>query len=808
MRLLDTRTGNFVWVNHPEKTRYAILSHVWSREPGVEQTYHDIVRIQGDVRRARITDPTIPADEVLRRASSKIRNACRYALSDGLPFIWIDAPCIDKTSSAELSEAINSMYEWYRLSTVCYAFLHDVDADEDPYEADEFGKASSFRLSVWHTRGWTLQELIAPATVVFLSRDWRMIGGKHRLADVVQDVTGIDASILTHSRPLDTIPVARRMFWASKRQTTRKEDEAYSLMGIFGVHIPTIYGEGPKAFLRLQEEILKQIPDQTIFVWYRHAPASIGVEPRDDTHDSLLASSSAHFALSGDIKTIPKAVLARKLGIPELPPTTYIVTSEGIRVTFPLRPIAPSVDIGVLACEDADGNLLGLVLRQTKLAYVRCVGAPLDNAAFLGQSSRVITDHPSVHVYTIPALSVDQTTEHKVSEVYVVYRRSLSALLPRPSTTFNQPSSSRPFKLVFSRLRKNKETEWTYTFIEPALVEPIAVNAAAQPVVDPSHPGPTRDALSYALRISGPESEWTFEAEFTPSQCTVNEADHWSLLAAKTTFVYRGEEVVSQVAGPELEKGDDDCRGQVHRWQAPSEFHREMHFSYLVHAPSAHESSFRVAALGPLGLPVRITLHLDLEHPGSHAYSSAFSLSADVMTLRLPDRDRQMPRHRSDMGRLDYKLEPIFMSAQDRPVRMSINYGQCNMRDALDQSFPHSMQADDLVPVGRRHLWSLDPAAPMILRLSVMNRAEHIGRINPGGAGGRIGKPPTRGMLAAAIAQEVRKFLERERARGDPLRYGDREVQLEDLVLVNVEQPSWGELVPMLALSIDDEEEA
>ncbi|KAM5539231.1 hypothetical protein V8D89_007104 [Ganoderma adspersum] len=375
MRLLNTATGEFVWVDHPEQERYAILSHVWSRDPDApEYTYHDILRIQEAVRLARASDPTIPADEVLRRASPKIRNACRYALSDGLSLIWIDAPCIDKTSSAELSEAINSMYEWYRLSTVCYAFLHDVS--QDPYT-----RPSSFRRSTWHTRGWTLQELIAPAIVVFLSSDWRCLGGKHRLAVILEDVTGIDEDVLTHSRPLSTICVARRMFWASKRRTTRKEDQAYCLMGIFGVHIPIIYGEGSKAFLRLQEEILKHIPDQSIFIWYRTAPTKppqertdilpdeedsflIQTEPlsvspisigfrssatsspilcgaptaeatyndASHDHDTLFASSPARFAFSSDVRTIPRNVLAKRLGIHELPPTTYIVTSEGINL--------------------------------------------------------------------------------------------------------------------------------------------------------------------------------------------------------------------------------------------------------------------------------------------------------------------------------------------------------------------------------------------------------------------------------------------------------------------------------------------
>ncbi|RDX49958.1 HET-domain-containing protein [Lentinus brumalis] len=237
MRLLDTRTGEFVWVNDPTILRFAIISHVWSADG--EQPYQDLLRVQDD-----------------------IRDCCAYALADGFDFLWIDSCCIDKTSSAELSEAINSMYTWYSLSTVCYAFLQDVDSDEDPRLP-----LSAFRRSRWHTRGWTLQELIAPRVVVFVSATWRSLGTKGQLADVIEEVTGVDRGVLLHTTPLTSVTVARRMSWAARRVTTRKEDEAYSLMGIFGVNMPAIYGEGALAFGRLQEEILKQVPDQTIFVW-------------------------------------------------------------------------------------------------------------------------------------------------------------------------------------------------------------------------------------------------------------------------------------------------------------------------------------------------------------------------------------------------------------------------------------------------------------------------------------------------------------------------------------------------------------
>ncbi|TFK91075.1 HET-domain-containing protein, partial [Polyporus arcularius HHB13444] len=239
-RLLDTRTGQFaVFRISSDPPRYATLSHVWNADG--EQSYTDIRNIQ---------------------MSEKIRRACAVALAHGYPYIWIDSCCIDKTSSAELSEAINSMYTWYQNAAVSYAFLADVPSDQNP-RADN----SAFRQSRWFTRGWTLQELLAPRVVFFLSRDWQVIGTKTSLGHTIEHITTIPFSVLTFQSPLPDVSVARRLSWASNRRTTRVEDEAYSLIGIFDINMPTLYGEGQRAFIRLQEEILRRIPDQTLFTW-------------------------------------------------------------------------------------------------------------------------------------------------------------------------------------------------------------------------------------------------------------------------------------------------------------------------------------------------------------------------------------------------------------------------------------------------------------------------------------------------------------------------------------------------------------
>ncbi|KAI0372722.1 HET-domain-containing protein [Pilatotrama ljubarskyi] len=378
MWLLDTEDGTFHRIERPREERYAILSHVW--QASGEQSYQDLIALQRKATKKRscfsftrglsMFDHSAH-DPVLSRASVKIRQCCMLARKHGYRRVWIDSCCIDKTSSTELSEAINSMYEWYAAADVCFAFLEDVSDDHDPRLRD-----SKFRRSRWFTRGWTLQELIAPTVVIFLSKEWRLLGTKTSLADLVEEITGIDRSILTHEKSLDCASVARRMSWASKRQTTREEDKAYSLMGIFGVNMPTIYGEGGNAFVRLQEEILKQVPDQSIFAWgptlrddtmlYRNVdPDSISDDGRYWHSRNLFAWSPDAFVNSAPVSSISPESWRKRAGIPFTLPE-YAITSYGMRARFPLIAIqhssAKTTYLAVLACEDAEGNLIALLL--------------------------------------------------------------------------------------------------------------------------------------------------------------------------------------------------------------------------------------------------------------------------------------------------------------------------------------------------------------------------------------------------------------------------------------------------------------
>ena len=201
--------------------------------------------------------------------SPKIRNFLLKAEEHGFDWAWADTCCIDKTSSAELTEAINSMFQYYSLSEVCYAYLSDIDP------AIEQGKIpSGFRSSAWHKRGWTLQELIAPKVVIFMANDWTRIGTKYELAhEIERYMVELDkhrhppACVLRFEKDITEMSVSQRMSWAAHRETTRVEDQAYCLFGLFGINMPTLYGEGENAFYRLQEEIMRTSTDTSLIAW-------------------------------------------------------------------------------------------------------------------------------------------------------------------------------------------------------------------------------------------------------------------------------------------------------------------------------------------------------------------------------------------------------------------------------------------------------------------------------------------------------------------------------------------------------------
>lgn len=288
---------------------YAILSHRWTTD---EVTFQDWRDIQG---------------ASLKSGFAKIQGTCAQALRDGLEYVWIDTICIDKSSSAELSEAINSMFGWYQQAVLCYVYLLDVP--DVAAQLDKDGRLATgdpFCRSQWFTRGWTLQELLAPSAVVFFSTHWKRLGTKTELKVPLSQITGVSADYLTGAEPIWAASVAKRMSWMAKRVTARVEDLAYSMLGIFDINMPLIYGEGTRAFLRLQEEILGCTDDQTIFCWEWNT-AYI-----DDSWASILAPSPAVFANA--------AHLMPTTWDDEAEVVPYNISNAGLSIKLPLVPTA------------------------------------------------------------------------------------------------------------------------------------------------------------------------------------------------------------------------------------------------------------------------------------------------------------------------------------------------------------------------------------------------------------------------------------------------------------------------------------
>jgi hypothetical protein len=212
---------------------------------------------------------SITEEDLLNRPGySKITKAAREVRDLKLQWIWIDTCCIDKSSSAELQEAINSMYRWYWNAEVCLVYLSDIarPAPDSACTASEFAR-EAFKTCRWTKRGWTLQELLAPVHCRFYLQDWRFMGTNVEFYQELSDATGIPVPVLEDRRLVQEVCVAERMSWAAHRQTTRMEDIGYCLLGLFDIQMPLLYGEGEKAFVRLQEEILKTTDDHSLFAW-------------------------------------------------------------------------------------------------------------------------------------------------------------------------------------------------------------------------------------------------------------------------------------------------------------------------------------------------------------------------------------------------------------------------------------------------------------------------------------------------------------------------------------------------------------
>jgi hypothetical protein len=355
MRLIHCNSLQFEEFFNKNIPRYAILSHTWGNE---------------EVSFAEFT--LYPAVPIIKQGIQKILFTCEQALRDELEYAWVDTCCIDKASSSDVSESINSMFNWYRDAHTCYVYLSDVS--KSSFEKD-------FPACRWFKRGWTLQELLAPRDAMFYDRAWDELGTRSEHIDKISEITMIDREVLITPTcgkgveiRLESFCVAKRMSWASCRETSRAEDIAYCLLGIFGINMPVLYGEGQRAFVRLQEEIIRTIDDDSVLAWSLDAATRhpVGIESNSvpaETEISLsgspiLANSPADFGDCGDFEYAAERDAA------------FGMTNGGLQIQLPLVPVSamfPGISvntrngydscIGLLSCTTGtNSGLLGIIL--------------------------------------------------------------------------------------------------------------------------------------------------------------------------------------------------------------------------------------------------------------------------------------------------------------------------------------------------------------------------------------------------------------------------------------------------------------
>ena len=272
----------------------------------------------------------------------------------------MDTCCVDQQNPVELTTAINSMYRWYQNAYTCFVYLADITLSP----STPSGHYPDLSPCKWFSRGWTLQELVASNSTQFFSREWTWLGDKDTLQSTLTKITKILGHYLEGSKPIRSASIAQRMSWAAGRVTRPEEDMAYSLMEIFGVQMPTLYGEGKEsAFRRLQEEIVRYSTDHSIFAWC--IPPSLPPPPplpldcdrdqlvfvvraKEQEPKGLLSSSPDYFIHSGQYQHNPTLATNEP----------FSLTNKGLSIVLPIQKVG-GLFIASIDCFVGGGQFLG-----------------------------------------------------------------------------------------------------------------------------------------------------------------------------------------------------------------------------------------------------------------------------------------------------------------------------------------------------------------------------------------------------------------------------------------------------------------
>jgi len=376
---------------------YAILSHRWLPK---ELTFQDMVGTKEECMGGGGAEDQIKMwrDHMLQHvkdvdeAVDKVFQFCKVAWGYDCKYVWFDTGCINKDSSAELEESIRSMFKWYRGSEICIAYLRDTSS------------AFTMRKDPWFTRGWTLQELLAPKKIKIFGHGWQQITDEPNDRNVdsgvplwknISKITAIPVNELCSFTP-GIHNVRQRMEWAYRRETTRIEDMAYCLIGIFDIALSIAYGEGNMAFHRLQLEIMQRSDDKSLFVW----------EGAPSAYNSMFAGGPECFVPT---KSIDPAEEAEEVS--SFANETHTLTNRGLRIRLPiyeapeaLQEIAPPLP----------DELLSAPLR---IAILRHIDKSTSLAALL---RRRCNNYQHERIATDSILTIKRPKEAKPEEIFVV----------------------------------------------------------------------------------------------------------------------------------------------------------------------------------------------------------------------------------------------------------------------------------------------------------------------------------------------------------------------------------------------------
>ncbi|KAI9164158.1 Vegetative incompatibility protein [Paramyrothecium foliicola] len=356
---------------------YVVVSHAWQND---EIFFGDLMDRDAASKKAGF---------------EKLQNACQIVRGLGMQWLWVDSICIDRSSSAELSEALNSMFQLYAKANVCLVYLHDLAPS-----SDMSNRAAGLRNCIWIRRPWSLQEVIAPKQVHFYDSVWTFVGTKASLATYLNELMGIDRDVLVNKMDFARFSIAKRMSWASRCLASRIEDVAYSLLGILGVHLAIIYGEGQRAFIRLQEEILKTTDDASLFAW----------QATDRQHHrGIFATSPAEFS--------------HLIDAPDMPPLRVrgdvFITSGGVNINSLFVKSDTGTGLVLILFQKAfsksEDNAIGIPLHGWNGHFVRSypwLTLSVDKLALRSGVPAKICVHRDVNVSAFESLQMSHQFEH------------------------------------------------------------------------------------------------------------------------------------------------------------------------------------------------------------------------------------------------------------------------------------------------------------------------------------------------------------------------------------------------------------